>query len=466
MADVGTITYNGCIFSPLFESKLSGAAVKDNAERTIKYVRYTLTVDGYVTLLPGNTTINPSMSALRTLLTAQGGALTYTGRGFDLIVNPPGGKGIRDVAWGPVPKILEFQPLGAGASAKIVWQVEVCIPEILANLKGSPKTPTYLLQFNYDVTVSYAEDGFSTIFTKGVLEIPNTRIPSQTGRQVFVTVDQYRQVINARIMDGIDLERFRVTRRNFTTSLDKRTLEWDFVLEEKPFMDLPLWCTVARGTYNVRPVKAGMGLCQWLCTLKANYVVRADTCNRAAWYAFLALMRLRMLESQRADGSDGPTVKVDADGLGGGATVRAGAAGNNQNPPQRNVALRLVRTGLLLDLEIPPQVVYDELFKQQTAQFNKDPEGSGAFLVDFSFDEGLYNDSKNISFSATWQLVTEFSYVLLASGLWKKLPEYDKKGFGTAHNLWAISMKDVAGVDSWLKNRTNPANDIIVDFGS
>ena len=83
-----------------------------------------------------------------------------------------------------------------------------------------------------------------------------------------------------------------------------------------------------------------------------------------------------------------------------------------------------------------------------------------AWIIDFSFDEGLYLDSKTISFSATWRLTTTFSHILLASGLWKKLKE---SVFGV--NIWAASMRDVSGVQSWLPNTLDPKLDVIVDFG-
>ncbi len=91
LPDAGILRYNGCVFSPLFTTTLSGTVVKDNARRTTKYMEYTLTVDGYVTLderLAND--INATMLLLRNQLTAQGGSLTYTGRGFDLVINTGG----------------------------------------------------------------------------------------------------------------------------------------------------------------------------------------------------------------------------------------------------------------------------------------------------------------------------------------------------------------------------------------
>ena len=37
LPDAGVAAYNGCVFSPLFETTVSGAVVNDAANRTVKY---------------------------------------------------------------------------------------------------------------------------------------------------------------------------------------------------------------------------------------------------------------------------------------------------------------------------------------------------------------------------------------------------------------------------------------------
>ncbi len=291
-----------------------------------------------------------------------------------------------------------------------------------------------LLQFNYETSVTYGDDGFSTLEVKGTLEIPLTRTPNQRIRTLTETADNARVVIEARVMADIDLSRFRVVRRNFNLVRDKRTLDWDFSIEEKPYMDLPYDCTVARGSYSVRPAHAGMGLCLWLCTLRATYTVRADRPRRIAWLSFLALLRERMASST----------------LGNVPDLAAGNQAPRRGPLE--VAFKIATPLGAIEL-------FNQLFKRQE---KKVKSAQKAWLIDFSFDEGLYLDSKTSSFSATWRMVTTFSHVLLASGLWTKLPEKDDQN----NNLWATSMRDVQGVQSWLTNRVDPKLDVIVDFGS
>lgn len=470
--DTGELSYNGCIFSPLFETKISGKAVTDNANRTIKYMEYTLVADGYVTTPAGSSNIVPAMRKLRDLLTAQGGELIYRGRGFDLTVNTGrnvgGGGGVPgrgaaivnlgklanlDVAWGPVPQLIEFQPLGGGKSAKVQWKVVTRIPEIAGKGPG-------LLQLNCETGVSYGEDCFSTLTIRGTLEIPLTRSLGQKERGVPRTVDDYRNLISARILKGIDLSRFRVTRREFNVSRDKRTLEWDVTAEELPYMNIPPDCTIARGNYNVRPAKVGMGLVAWLCTLKATYTVRHGALRREAWLWFLKLLRLRMLQSESEPSfSDPPEIA------------------EKQAPKKAGVGKRLGRAATVGGLAFagaallggPPGWIALAGATIGALTTSDDPGTEGlpnanrrAWLIDFTVDEGLYLDSKTVTFSATWRLICKFQYILLASGLWMKVGETDARG----NNLWAASMRDISGSRSWLENRLDPTLDVIVDFGS
>ena len=444
LPDIGELTYNGCKFGPLFETTVSGNPIKDKAKRTVMYMEYTLTVDGYVTLPSSENSINGPMNKLRELLTAQAGDLFYQGRGFNINANTADG----DVAWGPVPELLDFQPLGAGKSAKVQWKVTVRITEPpFARISQGQNRITPMLQFNYDTSVTYGEDGYSTISMHGTMEIPMTRNPSQKTRTIPRTVDNFRGTVESRLMSGIDLSKFRLTRRDFRVSRDKRMLEWDITAEELPYMNMPPYCTVARGSYNVRPVKVGPGVTTWFCTLKATYTVGRphsvglNGARRQAWLAFLALLRLRMSQSERGEVDDSDKDPISIRNI-ARDFLTSGAIGGS------------IRTLLEINKKI------------------KEPRSkSKALIWDFSIDEGLYLDSKTTSFSATWFIVTSIKHILLASGLWMKVVEESVNdapitpGPKVGKNLWAISMRDVSGVYSWMPNILDNNLDAIVDFG-
>ncbi len=426
LPDVGELSYNGCIFGPLFETKVSGKVIKDAAGRTTKFLEYLIEVDGYVTLeLDGSSDISQTMATLRLLLTQQAGILTYKGRGSNIVVNSPGGT-VYDAAWGPVPELLDFAPLGAGLSAKIKWAVTTRIPEV-----QSPGR-LYVLQFNSETTVSYDEAGFSTLTIKGTLEIPLTR-PTQGNRRLAVTVDDYRSVWLDQVANSIDLTRFRVVRRNFAVSRDDRTMEWDFQAEEIPYMGLPPFCTVAHGSYSVRQAKASPGMVNWLCTLRCTYTIPNQTPRRTAWLAFLALLRLRMMWSQQS------TIPL----INGGA----------QNPGIVGIGLRAVNQVV----GNAARGVFGNAQAELAGENAPIANANRALFIDFSIDEGLYLDSKTITFSATWTLKVVFAEIIKCSGIWRQVEPNN--------NNWAISVTNISGSQSWLKNKLNPTQEVIVDFG-
>jgi hypothetical protein len=432
LPDVGQITYNTVTFSSLTSSELNGQPLSDNANRTTKAVQWTLHVKGVATLPSATAPSTDSMMVqLRTLLNAQGGTLTYTGRGFgNVVVNQPGGL-TKDVAWGPIPKTFNFQPLGGGRSALIDWQVTFTITE-LATTAIPP-----LLQFNEETTVSYDDECYSALSIKGTMEIPMTRL-AVNNRTLTQTVDDFRKrFLNLQI----DLTRYRVTRRNFNVSRDKRTMEWDFLAEELPFMGLPAFISNARGVFSFRPLKTGLGgvgTCQWICSLRGTYTVIPSQPRRLAWAAFLSLLQFRMNRSRLGvfPGMDNPVA----------------AAQNAPVPPAANFINNFVAR--LTGLPTNPLIEVARIYQNQTAA----PVSTRPILIDFGGDEGLYLDSRTVTFHASWRLCSSLSTILAATGIWRD-------GGYTDRGLWSASMANVSGWSGALHAQLDPTAEVIVDLG-
>ena len=193
-------------------------------------------------------------------------------------------------------------------------------------------------------------------------------------------------------------------------------------------MDSPPDC-VARGTFGFKPASSGMGLVKWLCTLRMTYVVRNDRPRRVAYFAFLALLRWRMNQSKRA---------------------KTGSARGDEwaSPPYQNAA----------DVS---NAFWTKYVVAETVEIKKLQGDMQGWLLDFSGEEGVGGDSKTVSFSASWRVISSLQNILLASGMWKKVAEKDAQG----NNLWATSMRGVQGSRSWLPNKLDPALDVVVDFG-
>lgn len=459
LPDIGTLAYNGITFSSLYHSEIHGQIIQDDAQRTTKYVEYTLNVEGQVTLEAGQATTDATWQALRAQLSVHGGTLTYKGKGFGpFVVNAPGprgdiaGSGLNDVAWGPVPKIIHFQPLGASRSANITWQCVTRVPEV----KQFLATP--VLQFNWGATLTYDEDGYSGMVIAGTLEIPLTRT-SADSRKVQDIVDSYRQRwLNIRF----DLTQYRVVRRSFNYSRDKRKCEWEFAIEQLPPMGLPPGAVNAHGTMSVRKgmvaggktipiIPSGKTAFGWTISLRATYTVRSDEDQRLAAVMFYSLLWFRMWSSVRGNipplTPDNPKQQLDQRKQPADGELRAGVL-----PPEiggGGVAAALGKSKITN--------VWDTIFRNARAPANQ--LATSTLLTDFGFDEGLYLDSKTISFHASWYLVTSLSCILQASGVWRWL---ENTAGGSA---WAGTMFDIMGWRSVLVNELDKNFDLIVDFG-
>lgn len=459
LPDTGTLFYNDVFWSALYSSKINGQVVPDNAKRTTKYVEYTLESEGVVTLNDGEVTTDASWANLRKKLSAHGGKLVYTGKGFsDLKVNVPGSP-LFDVAYGPVPKIIYFQPLGSGRSANIKWQVTFHLPELIGGVKPRPQgtlqrtTPPQLsrttaipilpvLQFNYECSVSYDEEGYSTVNVRGTLEIPMTRATVSTRIPTDI-VDAYRQ---AWLDIQFDLTRYRVVRRSFDFSRDKRTCEWEYSVEQHSPMGLPTSCTSARGTMSIRKAsvggKAGLPTVRWGVSLRATYTVRPDMPRRVAALAFYSLVWFRMNCSSNA--------KVPA-------LASPDVEPQQPAPPPNPFDAQKFRAATA-QLPANPIAFYTQIMGQAKAQAPPVNKEAAAIVTDFAVDEGLYEDGKTITFEASWVLTTTLSTLLAATGVWRFLPD-------VGGNAWALSMGDVSGWRGALINTVNRPVDLIVDLG-
>lgn len=459
LPDVGALSYNGVTFSCLYKSKAGGVPAPDNAGRTVKCVDWSIDVDSIVTLDAGAkaTSIDSQMQTIRQRLSVYGGTLSYQnkGMGANLLINQPGNP-VRDVDWGPKTSLIDFQPLGGNLGARILWKVTTRIPELALPTVFQPGIGNLLavMQFNRETNVTYDDDGYSTRIVKGTLEIPLGR-NSVGDRSVSDTVDAYRQQFMTFISSTFDLTRFRVTHREFDVSRDQRTLEWSYSLEELPPMGLPPGCTSARGTMSVRPQKQNFALMPWIVSLRCTYVVRKDEPRRIAWWAFLGLLKFRMEQSRAGGVPPGlnPPILL-------------------QNPqPFLNVPARQLE-GVSSDDFFRPSMSFSDLYSSfffaLQAKFPDRPNilqqilGQNPLpapqLMHLGLDEGLYLDSKTISFEASWILNTTVSLILLASGVWKQ------SGI-EGGSAWAVKMADIQGWRSVLANSIDPSADVIVDLG-
>lgn len=453
LPDIGALEYNNVTFSSLFASNLSWRCEQDNAKRTVKYVEITIEAAGIVTLGGNQTTIDLTMQTLRQRLRADGGVLLFTGRGFgsNMVINGPGPNALRDVNWGPKTETLQFQPLGGGLSAMVHWRVTTWLPEIAAGGAG-------VLQFNNECQIGFDEEFYCNLSIRGTLEIGLTRSTVRT-RTLATTVDQLREQWLTNIGNSIDLNRFRVSRRNFQVSRDRRVLEWEFSADELPPTVMPFGAPAAHGTFRFQPIQKGNGHFKWLCSLRCTYTIDKRYPRRTAWFHFMVMLWFRMQHSRI----------FGLGTIGGGDAVQPTAA----QRARAQALLRRINVPALSPNQITAQsqsILRDLAQRTQAASVGTKPT---ALLIHVSGDEGLYLDAKTVSFEAQWQLFVTLDHILLASGFQRyqnmQAPagnEPNLVNYDNLNNPWATTMRDIAGWRSWLSENVNPAGDLIIDFGS
>ncbi len=196
----------------------------DQAGRTITHMEYSLTLRSVIVPVAGNQVGDVAdvaliMDNLRMRLQSPGGELVYEDRGFgSFSINTAE---VKDVKWGPKPRVLSWQTWGDGNAAQIEWTVSVCIPEC-----NVARYEDAIMAFNFKVEYDIDGDGFTTRRVSGYVEIPQTR-DGQGIRRFRHSADEYRDKIVPGTPSG-----FRPLASKYSLSEDKCRLDFSFGDEE------------------------------------------------------------------------------------------------------------------------------------------------------------------------------------------------------------------------------------------
>jgi hypothetical protein len=213
--ELGTLEYNGYAFGERTQTSVSEELVYDDADRTVVYHNIKLNAKTIVTPDGNDSDTNRSMQKVRELLTQAGARLKIDNRGFGtkLDIN---GSGVKDVAFGPKPRMLSWVPVGNDQAAEVEWECETRIPFCQS---GSSPRYTGFSTFNYTIDYSISDKGFTTRTIAGYIEIAMTR----NGRNLPDTADRYREKL--RVLKPRNFKRSQ----DFSLSADKRRLNFTFV---------------------------------------------------------------------------------------------------------------------------------------------------------------------------------------------------------------------------------------------
>jgi hypothetical protein len=277
------LKYNGFEFDGASTINAAVRFIRDDADRVVVYQETTITAKAIVVPNSGNASTDKAMQEIRRKLGADGGILTFKDKGFgqDFVVNK--GK-IKDVKFGPKPKILSWKPIGDTLAAEIEWQVVTRFP-VCENAKFKD-----VLALNYDHTVVIDDKSNSTRTVTGYIEIAQTR---RVGQQSLTQIaDSFRGQIRV-----VPLPGFKRT-QSWKTSLDKSRVDFSIVDEQinsrNPW---PQFVTDISARHDVAMSRSS-GFQSSLNTLSANIELIPGKPGTLAYLIFLQLIQTRILTAR------------------------------------------------------------------------------------------------------------------------------------------------------------------------
>lgn len=279
-AGIGTISYGHIIFGPLRKSEIVGEAVYDDANRTVKYIRYTLTIHGFI-YASSVAAMNGRMDALHNELLEPGNKLVIKDVGFDLGIDTSGKT--PDLCWGAKPRILHWATIGY-VGAEVVWVVEFCVSRCA---QGSAITAGPMTMFNYGATYSNDAEGLQTRTVRGSLEIPGIR---GTGGLLALNVDDKWDKIICRVPNG-----FR--RMNNTREINpaKDRIDFSFTDTQLPGQAYPAGIVDADLNYQFQNIN-NLGFLQWAATLSGSLTVAPNQAPALAGQVFFSILAAKVAQ--------------------------------------------------------------------------------------------------------------------------------------------------------------------------
>lgn len=189
------VQYNGYKFGPYSHVSISAEMVEDSAQRTVLYHRYKMRVQTLIVAESQDGDVGDHFLRIRQKLTKSGGVLKIhlTAFGPDLDIN---NANVRDVEFGPKPKLVSWDPVGATNAVEVIWECTFAVPT--CGGEGSPNSGGQryhgVAEFNYSINTSINTNGYTKRTISGFLTIAMTR---QVGTDLVPdSADLYRELVN------------------------------------------------------------------------------------------------------------------------------------------------------------------------------------------------------------------------------------------------------------------------------
>ncbi len=286
------ITYNDWVFPDRSNFSVNESFVYDEAGVTVIATRFSLRVQTIICVenpTPGadfsasDYDCGNEMHLLRQRLSKAGQALKIEHDGFGPRVEINGYSAVRDVAWGPTPKMISWEPIGHTRSCEVIWECEFCLP-ICDGRTGSPAF-SGLSALNYSIGFSFDSRGFTTRRISGYLEIAMTRNQNNP-RGLVDSADNYRNKIAVRKPANFERE------VSWDLSPDKRRA--DFAIVDKEISSPNAWppgVVKIQGTHRVGWSRSSLS--KMNNSISVSIEMAPDQLKSRAWLIFADIVKTR-----------------------------------------------------------------------------------------------------------------------------------------------------------------------------
>lgn len=359
------LTYNGVIFPAQIQSAVTITPnYSPQSDRMVVSTTYRLSV---VTILHdymdtlGGLSVESGLPDIIKRLQVPGAPMMIQGMGLGTLWINTSKDGIRDIAQGPKPRLIEWTPVGNNISIRIRWEVEftlVACPEILSTFYvNTPLSMEWQTQFSLD------ERGLTQIIWSGSLTLAQPIRLEDEGSPcaTFSTPDQssgfdFRKFVADNFVAPYDFIR---TSQSYTHSHDNRTLTFSITDTETP-SDNPYYpgCIQPQVTVSVGNRNGDLSMQLWNVTITGTIGVSK---SHPRWYAWVAFW---MIVEQRI-----------------------------------------------------------RLFRQRSTISVGNKKGDAIWITNFQFSEEVFD--RTMSFSVTIFCTCDLATIMQASGMWEPIRYYD-----------------------------------------
>lgn len=251
-------------------------------ETTIE-IEFIVAVDPNFVDVNGVNSIDSTMDQIKQILMTRGLQLQYSYVGFGVFIP-------QDVTFGPHPKVVSWEPLGANKAARVRWQVKVYTTNCELPPASSVLTPFQfkILSLVEETSVDFDDEGAVVLTTSGKIEVAPTTLLTRQSLRAFAAQFQITNLKNF-------TRRVKLNLRN-----DNRTLEYSITDTENP-SDNPFFPYMVKSEIDHEVSSellgsdpfSGMGFTTWLNEMNGDFTVAPGKWKGWAWIAFCTALNQR-----------------------------------------------------------------------------------------------------------------------------------------------------------------------------